>query len=68
MQKWEYLRIAVNWPNNSVGGHVQNVGKPNKKISADEYVATLGDDGWELVAAATVLDVSIVLYFKRPKQ
>ena len=74
MQKWEYLEVRSTWFGSSllpqfVNG--QEIKDWKKGAGVYAYMATLGDEGWELAGAAYITGNvggnAYVLTFKRPK-
>jgi hypothetical protein len=52
MMQWDYIRVQIDI---------------HKIASADDQVASLGREGWELVSAVNAADAYLHLWFKRPR-
>lgn len=74
MQKWMYLRLAVNYRGENEVYSVTSNGIPisnnyeekTKAIDLQEYVEQLGNQGWELVNVYQDSQLCEVYHFKRP--
>jgi hypothetical protein len=74
MQKWEYLEVRCSWfgpvllPQFLNGQEIKDW---KKASGVSAYLASLGEDGWELAGAVyatgNVGGNSYLLTFKRPK-
>lgn len=64
-QRWEYARVTYVYHLKAKQLVVTQLGERllESRPLLDDYVASLGQDGWELV---TVVESSQVLWFKRP--
>ena len=80
MQKWEYLRIQFNREKPAMSSKwtdfkLKISGKELSRKDFDQYMQTLGDEGWELVSAYPLtywwdtngFSDELNFIFKRPK-
>jgi hypothetical protein len=75
MQKWAYLRLAVNYRGENEVYSVTSNGtaifsKEEKRSPKDlqNYVENLGCEGWELVNVYQDSQLCEVYHFKRPRE
>jgi hypothetical protein len=68
MQQWEYLLVRADW---FTGGMRALDVLGRKSVPLDEFLAAIGDDGWEVVAMQHVPNISesgkLLILLKRPK-
>lgn len=73
MQKWEYLRLTVNYRGKdevyyatSNGAEIFNKEEKSNSSDLQRYVEELGSQGWELVNVYQDSQLCEVYHFKRP--
>jgi hypothetical protein len=72
MQKWEYLRLTVDYRGENevyyaVSSGIATLNRDDKKNSKDlqNYIENLGSEGWELVNVYQDSQLCEICHFKR---